>query len=792
MLRSHLDTTYTALQGSGRTPSYPSNFPWDYSREASKTSRRPDQELPTTCFYSEQSQDVHPGRGGKNGRGNGLQTRFVDLRGKTTSFQGGGMDTSMGSGGMGGGGMNGGGMNGGGMNGGGMNGGGMNGGGGMGGGMAAPVLGEEATSSSQSSYMIDGKLYDTGKDKKECNQACEMLFDDIAVLNRQAEKARATKEATAEIGGAAGGEGDFISKGVGTITAAKGAMGSAQDLMGGKSADDEKRDCTKHCTNTFGWFWEKDTVCFAGSAKVLVRREKMQKSSGGRKKAAAGAGKNPEASCGFLTQEELGNHSSKVTSTRTTPRARSNNRFGGSCCHGAPAFEDVSPPCCPTPSTTEYEVSEVEMRELAVGDEIAVGKTSDGQMKWEKVLCWLHRDETADCCFLEVELQPDLGSEFLFSSDESGKVDAGDDGPFSAADNSARTYESCETTTSRTYSSSSTRSPRRAWRKQLSSRLTTPPRFGKNYSMPVRLRTSRAHLVFSADRGEFVRAKDLIPAESELEVIAVVDGRCENDNRVHVLGGEDEEQMKLCSWWTNTQREKEGNAGFSSKSTARPFVQGVDHRARTGGPTGISAGAVVSTPLAAPPTGRSEETVAPSPTTTTSTLRRIRTKQTFLRVKTVREVYERGFYCPLTSSGELLVDNVRCSCYALPEAYHDMYSHVFKLVSMQAACHYGVWPLRKYLETCGSTSSLMMENHHAEQRRRNGTAAIENVAAHLQDTACASSCTNEAPRLQKKQKKGPAKVIEQPALIQLGMLGPSGILHLAMWTMGAAAALGVV
>lgn len=45
-----------------------------------------------------------------------------------------------------------------------------------------PVLGGEATSASASSFMIDGKLYDTGNDEKTCEQACEILFDDVGTV----------------------------------------------------------------------------------------------------------------------------------------------------------------------------------------------------------------------------------------------------------------------------------------------------------------------------------------------------------------------------------------------------------------------------------------------------------------------------------------------------------------------------------------------------------------------------------------------------------------------------------
>eukprot|EP00392_Amoebophrya_sp_AT5.2_P011229 g11304.t1 len=97
-----------------------------------------------------------------------------------------------------------------------------------------PVLGGEATSASASSFMIDGKLYDTGNDEKTCEQACEILFDDVAVLKRKADKADAVKAATQSGESEAGAS--YAQRAAGAFQTAKNTTSAMGDMAGGDYA----------------------------------------------------------------------------------------------------------------------------------------------------------------------------------------------------------------------------------------------------------------------------------------------------------------------------------------------------------------------------------------------------------------------------------------------------------------------------------------------------------------------------------------------------------------------------
>jgi len=118
-----------------------------------------------------------------------------------------------------------------------------------------------------------------------------------------------------------------------------------------------------------------------------------------------------------------------------------------------------------------------------------------------------------------------------------------------------------------------------------------------------------------------------------------------------------------------------------------------------------------------------------------SSLSRSPSSSTYRRVRSATSVKRRGYYCPQTPSGTLLVDDVRCSCYAVPERYEKMYEHLWRFTNPHSCCHTCMLPWIKAVEAFGSYQYKGL-----------------NVLKHQ----------------------------HQPLPIQLVMLGPGGLLQLGM------------
>ncbi|CAD7961928.1 unnamed protein product [Amoebophrya sp. A25] len=530
-------------------------------------------------------------------------------------------------------------------------------------------IGQEAGPQSKSTYIVDGKPYDTGGTKEECMQSCEMLYDDISIMQRKAERMDAMRSSMSGGGAEGGGEsGGFFGDMAGKAVAAKNTFDSAKDLVSGDSAQ-EKKACEQHCLNTFGYFWEKEGMCFAANATVEVR--------------------------------------------------------GRGC---------------------------VRMRALCVGDEV---RMMDGSH--EPVLCWLHRHETEMCFFLEIHVEEDDEADEGVDVVENDPTQENDNHIAASADgalertqsassdgaSSAHSKSNHSTSPSRVSSncnahksgegersaSSSASSSRNSGDLQVSGRASSTSSISSR-SRRRKLVLSRDHLLWSCDTESYIRARDVKVGHTTLEG--------------HKCLHTDFHRTDASSSTSDSA------VSISEETEAGPADQDI---------SGLHADAGRSHPLV--------------PGLSSCTSRR-RPRARRLLVKDVRVLQARGYYCPLLPSGEIVVDGVRCSCYALPHCHEQLWAHMFRFCSLHSACHLGTLPLRLLCQAqdalavrSGSNPSIVgqRQDHKIEARSKSGEKTTTD--------------------------KDHGDLVES-LVVRLGMSGPNGLLEIGLQSLSMAASLGLV
>eukprot|EP00392_Amoebophrya_sp_AT5.2_P011230 g11305.t1 len=151
-----------------------------------------------------------------------------------------------------------------------------------------------------------------------------------------------------------------------------------------------------------------------------------------------------------------------------------------------------------------------------------------------------------------------------------------------------------------------------------------------------------------------------------------------------------------------------------------------------------------------------------------SSLSRSPSSSTYRRVRSATSVKRRGYYCPQTPSGTLLVDDVRCSCYAVPERYEKMYEHLWRFTNPHSCCHTCM------LQIIAIAASLSLVKVIA--------AKIIWVGFFSSPSPVMLPWIKAVEAFGSYQYKGlnVLKHQHQPLPIQLVMLGPGGLLQLGM------------